>query len=69
MPKTKQADDSSEIELARHINELELLAAFNTLKSRNLFVRLMLDNVTAVQYIKRAGGSHSESFFRSRSVQ
>ena len=48
----------------RHINELELLAALNGLKSFtsqvcNLSVRLMLDNFTAVHYINKSGGTKS----------
>jgi hypothetical protein len=48
----------------RHINELELLAALNGLKSftsqiSNLSVRLMLDNFTAVHYINKSGGTKS----------
>jgi hypothetical protein len=47
-----------------HISELELLAALNGLKSfisqvSNLSVRLMLDNITAVHYINKLGGTKS----------
>lgn len=48
----------------RHINELELLAAFYSLKIltqkvSRLSVRLMLDNSTAVHYINNSGGTRS----------
>jgi len=47
-----------------HINQLELLAAFNCLRAfapygENMSVLLFLDNATAVAYINRRGGSHS----------
>ena len=48
----------------KHINELELLAAFNGLKSfanfsSNISIHLMLDNATSVAYINKCGGTHS----------
>ena len=48
----------------KRINELELLAAFNALKSfteraRDMSVRLYLDNMTSVCYLNNGGGSHS----------
>jgi hypothetical protein len=50
----------------RHINELELLAALHALESftgraSNISIRLMMDNVTAVNYINKAGGTRSAS--------
>ena len=67
----------------RHINELELLAAFYALQcfvesSRRISVRLFLDNTTAVCYINKSGGTRSpeltaaakllSSFCESRSL-
>ncbi|XP_057316824.1 uncharacterized protein LOC130657847 [Hydractinia symbiolongicarpus] len=54
----------SEGELPEHINTLELLAAFFTLKAflkiRHFrHVQLRLDNTTAVAYITKMGGLHS----------
>jgi hypothetical protein len=51
---------------ARHINELELLAALYALKvftkqARDISVRLFLDNSTAVHYINKSGGTRSRS--------
>jgi hypothetical protein len=48
----------------RHINELELSAAFNCLKSfaphaTTISVLLYLDNATAVAYVNKKGGSRS----------
>ena len=48
----------------KHINELELLAAFNALRlfterDRNMSVRLYLDNMTSLCYLNNGGGSHS----------
>ena len=48
----------------KHINELELLAAFNALRSfesfsSNVCVHLMLDNTTSMAYINNCGGTHS----------
>ena len=50
----------------RHINELELLAAFYALKaltahSFDLTVNLILDNSTAVSYVNKRGGTRSKS--------
>ena len=47
-----------------HINVLEMKAAMMALtefaaQSKNIHIRLMLDNTTAVSYIKEMGGSHS----------
>ncbi|KZS02254.1 Uncharacterized protein APZ42_000775, partial [Daphnia magna] len=52
-------------DLFRHINELELVAALYALRvftvhSVGVSVRIMLDNVTAVHYINKAGGSRSK---------
>lgn len=49
-------------DLGRHINELELLAALHALESfanraKKISIRVMLDNVTAVNYINKAGGT------------
>ncbi|XP_057299198.1 uncharacterized protein LOC130629847 [Hydractinia symbiolongicarpus] len=54
----------SEGELPEHINTLELLAAFFTLKAflkirHYRHVQLRLDNTTAVAYITKMGGLHS----------
>ena len=51
-------------EADKHINELELLAAFYGLRSfanfsSNVTIHLMLDNATSVAYINRCGGTHS----------
>jgi hypothetical protein len=59
----------SQDEAERHINELELLGAYNALRSfaafeRNCTVELRLDNTTAVAYINKKGGTHSESLTR-----
>lgn len=50
----------------RHINELELLAAFNAIRSfadhsKNIAIRLFLDNSTAMCYINKGGGTKSRS--------
>jgi hypothetical protein len=50
----------------RHINELELLAAFYALKSltaqsTDLEINLILDNSTAVSYINKRGGTRSRA--------
>ena len=52
-------------EAASHINYLELLAAFFALKSfasqkENSSILLRLDNVTAIAFINRMGGTHSQ---------
>jgi hypothetical protein len=49
----------------RHINELELQAAFNALQAfthslKNIAVLLMMDNTTAVAYVNKAGGTRSK---------
>ncbi len=49
-----------------HINELELLAAFNALRSfsphsTNAAIRIFLDNNTAVCYINKCGGTRSRN--------
>lgn len=54
---------------SRHINELELLAALYALKSftsqaSRIAVQLMLDNITAVHYVNKSGGSRSEGLCR-----
>ena len=51
-------------ERRHHINFLELLAAFLALKSfvrgrKNITILLLLDNVTAIAFINRMGGTHS----------
>ena len=51
-------------ERKHHINFLELLAAFLALRSfvqerRDVSVLLLLDNVTAIAFINRMGGTHS----------
>ena len=53
-------------DLRRHINELELLAAFYALQvftrfSRDINVTLFLDNSTAVAYINKCGGTRSRA--------
>lgn len=53
-------------DLSRHINELELLAAYYAVqafvsRTRGLSVRLFLDNSTAVSYINKCGGTRSLS--------
>lgn len=53
-----------EIVAYRHINELELLAAFNGLRAfaahlQGATVRVRMDNTTAVSYVNRQGGSRS----------
>ena len=47
-----------------HINYLELLAAFLALKSfarqeRSISILLWLDNVTAIAFLNKMGGTHS----------
>lgn len=46
-----------------HVNELELLDAFNALRSfaqfsSNISIHLMLDNATSVAYINKYCGTH-----------
>ena len=53
-------------ECLRHINELEMLAAFNALQSfannaRNVCIHLMIDNSTTVAYLNKCGGTKSEN--------
>ena len=53
------------LEKRRHINYLELLAAFLALRSflaskRRLSVLLRIDNVTAIAFLNRMGGTHSQ---------
>lgn len=55
----------SVIEQSYHINALELVACFNTLKSffkdqHDTSIKVMTDNVTAVSYINNMGGTHSK---------
>ncbi len=50
----------------RHINELELLAAFNAIRSfashsSKIAIRIFLDNATAVCYVNKGGGTRSRS--------
>ena len=51
-------------ERTHHINYLELLAAFLALKSfasnrRAISILLRLDNITAIAFLNRMGGTHS----------
>lgn len=53
-------------EQGRHINELELLGAFNAIRpfanfSTRIHIRLFLDNNTAVCYVYKQGGTKSGS--------
>ena len=53
-------------ESLNHINYLELLAAFLALQcfvkhKSNITVQLKLDNLTAVTYINKMGGTHSQA--------
>ncbi|XP_065895876.1 uncharacterized protein [Dysidea avara] len=55
----------SRTESSNHINHLELLAAFLafqcfTKEKSNLTIQLKLDNITAVSYINRMDGTHSQ---------
>jgi len=57
------------VEQQKHINELELLAAFNGLKSftsnsYGISVCLFLDNSTAVAYVNKCGGTRSRNLSR-----
>ncbi len=54
----------SRYDVGRHINELELLAAFSALQyfansSGNCSIRLNIDNTTAVAHINKSGGTRS----------
>ena len=54
----------TEVEMPRHINALELHAAYCTHQlwvhlNTNVHIRLMLDNTTATVYINKMGGTHS----------
>ena len=54
----------TENESKQHINALELKAAYFALQSicdrcRNIHIRILIDNTTAVAYINNMGGSHS----------
>lgn len=51
---------------ARHINELELLAAYNALlslagQSQEISIRICLDRSTVVSYFNKCGGTRSRS--------
>lgn len=53
----------------RHINELELWAAYHAIKSfasqsRGISIRIFIDNNTAVSCINRCGGTRSRPFSR-----
>lgn len=53
----------------RHINELELWAAFFAVKSfaphsKRISIRIFIDNTTAVSYINKCGGTRSRSLSR-----
>ena len=55
----------SQAETAHHINYFELLAAFLALQcfakaTNGITVQMKLDNVTAVTYINKLGGTHSQ---------
>ena len=57
--------ESTTQEALLHINRLELKAAFFALKSfssetKNTHVRLQVDNVSCVAYVREMGGSHSQ---------
>jgi len=52
------------VESSHHINYLELLAAFLALQSfaklcHDMTIQMKMDNVTAVKYINKLGGTHS----------
>ena len=56
----------TESEKNLHINAKELLAAFLALKAflgnrRNVHVKCLVDNMTAVSYIREMGGTHSQT--------
>ncbi|KAI9560527.1 reverse transcriptase [Daphnia sinensis] len=56
----------SDEEKNRHINELEMLGAFNALRAfagsrRNCTIELRVDNTTAVAYVNKEGGTRSAS--------
>ena len=56
----------SPAETTHHINYLELLAAFVALQSfaktsSGIIMQMKLDNVTAVTYINKLGGTHSQA--------
>ena len=56
-------------EKSSHINYLELQAAFLALKSfahqeTSILILLWLDNVTAIVFLNRMGGTHSQSLSR-----
>ena len=56
----------SNVDLTKHINNLEIIAAFNALKSfteraSNMAIRLYLDNMSSVCYLNKCGGSRSPS--------
>ena len=53
------------VEKSHHINYLELLASFLALKSfaanlHAVYILLHLDNITAIAFINRMGGTHSQ---------
>ena len=59
----------SQTETAHHINYLELLVAFLALQcfakhSNRITVQIKLDNVTAVTYINKLGGAHSQPLYQ-----
>ncbi|KZS10033.1 Uncharacterized protein APZ42_025603 [Daphnia magna] len=56
------------IDCKRHINELELLVAFNGLKCcassvRQTVVEISIDNITTVSYINKVGGTRSSTLY------
>ena len=56
-------------ETSHHINYLDLLATLLALQcfakhSRGITVQMKLDNVTAVTYIKKLGGTHSQALYQ-----
>jgi len=59
----------SRAESSNHINYLELLAAFLAVQcfgkeQFNITIQLKLDNITAVSYINKMGGTHSQALCR-----
>ncbi len=56
------------VDKLRHINELELLAAFYALQifthgSHAISVQILIDNSTAVAYINKCGGTQSKALY------
>ena len=62
---TRTGGQWSKAESLNHINYLELLAAFLAIQcfmkeKSGITIQLKLDNITAVSYINRMGGTHSQ---------